>query len=392
MKILHTVEFYDPSVGGAQEVVRQLSEHLVRRGHRVTVATTRHPDRTNSESSGVSVEQFEISGNAARGLVGEVERYRDFLRRGDFDVMLNYAAQQWASDAAFELIGQLPYATLLAPCGFSGLYQRPYRAYFESLPAVLRRYDGLVFHGGRYRDIDFARRHGVDGTVIPHGVSTTEFGVPGTGFRARFAIPADEPLVLTVGSHTGLKGHREAVRAFRRARLDHGTLVILGNRVRGGCDRSCRLLATRVNVVDRGRRRILVEEVPRGVVVEALFDADLFVLASRIEASPTVLYESFAAGTPFVSADVGNAAELVESTGAGVVVETAYDGDGYALASIDGLARAIDELIADPARRERMGSAGRSAWKERFTWDAIAAQYEAVYARAIHDRKERRPA
>jgi|GEM_PF-5705905 len=26
MKILHTVEFYEPSKGGAQEVVRQLSE------------------------------------------------------------------------------------------------------------------------------------------------------------------------------------------------------------------------------------------------------------------------------------------------------------------------------------------------------------------------------
>ena len=305
--------------------------------------------------------------------------------------MLNYAAQQWASDAAFDLIGQLPYATLLAPCGFSGLYQRPYRGYFEALPAVLRRYDGLVFHGGRYRDIDFARRHGVDGTVIPHGVSTSEFGVPVTGFRSRFAIPADEPLVLTVGSHTGLKGHREVVRAFRRTRLGPGTLAILGNRVRGGCERSCRALATRVNIVNRGRLRVLVEEVPRDVIVEALFDADLFVLASRIEASPTVLYESFAAGTPFVSADVGNAAELVESTGAGVVVETAHDSSGYAHPSIESLARAIDELIADPASRERMGSAGRAAWKEGFTWDAIAARYEAAYMGAIRYRKERLP-
>ena len=40
MKILHTVEYYAPSVGGAQEVVRQISERMVQRGHQVTVATT----------------------------------------------------------------------------------------------------------------------------------------------------------------------------------------------------------------------------------------------------------------------------------------------------------------------------------------------------------------
>jgi len=39
VNILHTVEFYSPSVGGAQEVVRQISELLVKRGHDVTVAT-----------------------------------------------------------------------------------------------------------------------------------------------------------------------------------------------------------------------------------------------------------------------------------------------------------------------------------------------------------------
>lgn len=36
MKILHTVEFYEPSVGGAQEVIKQISLQLVKRGHEVT--------------------------------------------------------------------------------------------------------------------------------------------------------------------------------------------------------------------------------------------------------------------------------------------------------------------------------------------------------------------
>jgi glycogen synthase len=40
MKILHTVEFYSPSTGGAQEVVKQLSERMAEKGHVVTVILT----------------------------------------------------------------------------------------------------------------------------------------------------------------------------------------------------------------------------------------------------------------------------------------------------------------------------------------------------------------
>lgn len=38
MKILFCVEFYYPSMGGAQEVVRQLAERMAAYGHEVCVA------------------------------------------------------------------------------------------------------------------------------------------------------------------------------------------------------------------------------------------------------------------------------------------------------------------------------------------------------------------
>ena len=86
MKILHAVEFYSPSVGGAQEVVRRVSEALVRRGHDVTVATTRLPARTERKIGGVRIEEFDVSGNAARGIVGDTESYRRFVLDGPWDV------------------------------------------------------------------------------------------------------------------------------------------------------------------------------------------------------------------------------------------------------------------------------------------------------------------
>jgi glycogen synthase len=85
MKILHTVEFYYPSVGGAQEVVRHLSERMVKMGHDVTIATTKLPDRSFKEYNGVKIVEFDVSGNKVNGFKGkDVKKYKDFLKNGKF--------------------------------------------------------------------------------------------------------------------------------------------------------------------------------------------------------------------------------------------------------------------------------------------------------------------
>src|SRR4051794_25983315 len=121
MKILHTVEFYAPSTGGAQEVVKQLSERMVAAGHDVTIATTKLADRTQKTMNGVKIAEFAIQGNQVLGITGETETYKQFLRDGDFDIMMNYAAQQWATDLAFEALGDIQAKKVIVPCGYSSL-------------------------------------------------------------------------------------------------------------------------------------------------------------------------------------------------------------------------------------------------------------------------------
>lgn len=176
MKILHTVEFYSPSVGGAQEVVKQISERLVKHGHEVTVATTKLTERATRTINGVQIEEFDIRGNEVHGFTGEVARYQQFLVDGHFAVMLNYAAQQWATDLVFPILDSLPYRRILAPCGFSGLFSPQYQSYFERMPDIMRHYDHLVFHSDMYRDVQFAKQHVISHfTVIPNGASEEEF-------------------------------------------------------------------------------------------------------------------------------------------------------------------------------------------------------------------------
>lgn len=382
VKILHTCEFYPPSIGGAQEVVRRLSELLARSGHDVTVATTRIAEREEPTREGVKIEEFSISGDAVRGMTGEVTRYQEMLVDGGFDVIMNYAAQQWATDAAFPVLHEIGAAKVLAPCGFSGLNQAAYTEYFRRLPAILTGYERLVVHSDRYQDAEFIRRAGFGNlVVIPNGAGADEFADSHQGsFRGSLGIADDMPLLITVGNHTGLKGHREALTAFLRARIGRAVLVIIGNSVdNGGCIGECQSLATLARVVSGGKKSVILMSPSRQGVVSALREADLFVFASRIECSPLVLFEAAAAGTAFVTSSVGNAVEIAEWTSGGVVVDGARDSRGYVRVNTRAMAHEIERLVHDRDERLRLGAAGRLAWRERFTWELVASRYEDLY-------------
>lgn len=391
MKILHTVQLYHPNVGGAQEVVRQVSERLAQRGHQVTVATARLPERASRQLNGVQIEEFEVQGNAVLGFQGEANRYQQFLQDGDFDVMMNYAAQQWATDLVFPVLKTLPYARILIPCGFSKLYFHRYAGYFEQIPQVLAGYDRLIFHASRYRDIDFARRNGFENfSIIPNGASEIEFEQTGIDFRQRYGIPEEVPLLLTVGSHTRAKGHQMAIESFRRARIGKAVLVVIGNRMgRRGCYPEDALLSRLANVASFGQKKVLLLDPSRAEVVAAYQAADLFIFGSNIEYSPLVLFEAMASHTPYLSTACGNAEEITEWSQGGKVLPTRQQPNGYGYGDPKDFAHAIEELVHNPEERSRLGEAGYQAWRQRFTWQQIAVEYERVYQQTIEERQEK---
>ena len=379
-------------MGGSQEVVRQVSEQLVRRGHQVTVATTYSADRNASLINGVQIMEFKIKGNSASGIEGEIQRYSDFILNGKFDLMMNFAAQQWATDLVFPLLNRVRYAKVLTPCGFSGLYLPIYSSYFDQMPEVLRSYDHLVFHASAYRDIDFARKHKINHfSIIPVGASLEEFGKEDASFRQRYHIPDDEPLLLTVGSHVRLKGHRIIMEAFRRARIGKATLVLIGNTLGSpGCLPNCQRHAQAIEWLSFGKKKVLLLDPPRHDVVAAYHAADLFVLGSRVEYSPLVLYEAIATKTPFITSACGNVGEIINWTEGGVVVPPAEIYPDKTIRTDAGrMARAIEDLIFNQQHRQQLADAGYQAWRERFTWEKISLQYEELYAKLIECNRAR---
>jgi len=427
MRILFCCEFYAPSVGGIQEVMRHIAERLVLRGHQVTVATSRLADRSYRMLNGVTIKDFPISGNSAVGMRGNVSEYQQWVLSEAFDLVMLNMAQQWTLDALIPVLKDIRSRKILIPCGFSCLYEPSYDKYYRAMPEVLRQFDHLIFHASDYRDIRFAKQHGMANmSVIPNGASQREFSVcKDTTFRQRFGIAPDDLLFLTVGAFTAAKGHGDLARAYLSADFQGRPSLLLINanayrpeahdvpsqsslqpagvpslreRIGEMLTHIRRMIARAFERVDAAmhfnreffsiveaihrqgsKKRVLVVDLPRPELVQAYMHADLFVFASQIEYSPLVLFESAAAGTPFLSAQVGNADEVAQWTGAGVIGPSIIDDKAYTRIDSVRFAERWVQLVQDRGRLHHMGSEGKRNWAARFTWEKIAQEYEQVF-------------
>lgn len=412
MKILHTVESYLPARHGMSEVVRQISERLVARGHDVTVATRSDPARTGDSIEGVKVRGFDVQGKSAVGVWGDVSGYQRYLLASDADVIVNFAAQQWATDLMLPLLPQLKARKVFVPTGFSALGDPTFAAYFAAMGEWMRSYDTCVFLSDSYRDIDFARREGVERiAIIPNGAAAEEFIRPrDPGLRARLGIPEEDLLILHVSGYLSVaKGQAEALEIFSHSQLRQATLLLVSPDFAQSLARSLtprqlarglyhllrgkglRALAfpTQLQVMKRLNRRrnraagrqVVGHALSRHDTVSAFLEADLLLFPSWIECSPLVLFEAAASHTPFLVTPVGNAAEIIAWTGGGELLpaQCSDDREGSMRADVVAGTQRLEALAADAPARSRMAASAHRAWQDHFTWERIADQYERLY-------------
>jgi glycosyltransferase involved in cell wall biosynthesis len=392
-RILLCCENYPPSVGGVQEVMRQIAERLAAKGHSVTVATSPHPQRpVETIRNGVRVVSFAVTGNRVNGLSGPVAQYQAFLQQG-FDAILIKAAQQWTFDAAIDVLPSITARKLFIPCGFSGLNNPKYVRYFQDMPQWLNLFDGLIFYASDYQDIRFARQHGLTRLhCLPNGVDEREFADPDPhDIRKVLGINEDHDLLLSVGSLIAAKGHWEVLRAFGQARLSRPTTLVINGNVPGKGMRTEMKRALKHGLTGRLpltweaycinarfknanlSKRVIITDLSRADLVNLYKAADLFVFASHVEYSPLVLFEAAAAGTPFLASSAGNSQEIVNWTGGGMVIQLQNPRCEVFTAE---LAKEIEDLMSNPSVCSRLGAKGRSSiYGKGFTWESIAEIY-----------------
>jgi glycosyltransferase involved in cell wall biosynthesis len=154
-----------------------------------------------------------------------------------------------------------------------------------------------------------------------------------------------------------------------RGRNDVSFLIVGDGDARVRLEKQASAAGVRQSVIFTGV--VQREDVPAHL---AVFDIALQPAVTAY-ASPLKLFEYMAAGKAIVAPDAPNIREVV---GAGSDALLLREGDDAALFA------ALDGLIAEPARRARLGAAARKSLLQRgFTWDANAERVEKIAAAEI---------
>ena len=157
-------------------------------------------------------------------------------------------------------------------------------------------------------------------SVIPNGVDTGKFRRVDKQFARRsLGLPADCPVLLSVGGLTAVKGFDLLLRAFKiiheQARGNKPRLVIVGEGALRG------KLTELISELALGSHVSLVGAVPHEQLYAWYNAADVFCLASEREGWPNVILEALACGIPVVATPVGGVPEILVNEEIGFLTE-----------------------------------------------------------------------
>jgi glycosyltransferase involved in cell wall biosynthesis len=189
--------------------------------------------------------------------------------------------------------------------------------------------------------------------------------------RAELGLAPAVPLVGIVARLVPVKAHEtflQAARAIAPARPDVVFLVVGDGERRAELEGAVRAAGLGSRVRFLGWRADL----------DRLYaDLDVVVLTSKNEGSPVALIEAMAAGRPVVSTRAGGVEDVVADGVTGRVVPI---GDAAAVA------RAIVDLLEEPAEAARLGAAARDAVVTRFASARLVDDVDRLYRRLLAER------
>jgi len=98
--------------------------------------------------------------------------------------------------------------------------------------------------------------------------------------------------------------------------------------------------------------------------------SSIVVVPSRMESLPTTVKEAFFLNVPVIGTDVGGIPELITNNETGILVPSENPGK---------LAHAVNELLSDKVKAEKLATNGNTFVKNNMTWDVILPKYIQFY-------------
>jgi glycosyltransferase involved in cell wall biosynthesis len=367
MIILHVLAAGE--VGGLERVVRALATGQRGAGHRVAVAVvlepghSEHPFVRSLDGQDLEVVPIQV---ARWSYFAERAVIADLCRGLRPDVVHTHGYRPDVVDSGVARSRGIAIVTTVH--GFTGggwknrLYERLQRRAFrrfDAVVAVSRPLGEALVRDGVPGDRVCVIRNVWDGAnnVLDRPAARRALGVPDTGFRIGW-----------VGRLSHEKGPDVMLEALALLADAPVRLSMLGD---GERRTDLQAQAGTLGVTERTTWH--------GTAPDAapLFPGfDVFVLSSRTEGTPMVLFEAMAAGVPVVATAVGGVPDVVSAAEA-----TLVSPDDPA-----GLAAAVRDTLTNPAAAHARAWAARQRLEREFTFQPWLERYEALYG-AVRRRR-----
>ncbi|MFC2023136.1 glycosyltransferase [Chloroflexota bacterium] len=377
--------------GGAQEMVRTLTQYLQEGACNVTVCAFEDgPMRVDLEKLGVPVELLRrprYSVVLFPLFLLEMLRIRRELARlidaHDVDVLqthmlqvLDFLTPGLRHSAGVDVIlwtihsvEFLPGRLVREPAWLHRLKRAGYRLCYRLLSGCA---DGFVVVSDEVRRALLSQVGPRPDRVftIRNGVDLERFARPGNkkALCDDLGVAAYSTLIATVGRLAEAKGHGYLIDAAMPliSRFPEAHFLIIGDgELRTGLEGQAVNLGVAAHVHFLGTRKD---------VAGLLAAADLFVLPSLWEGLSVALLEAMAASKPIVVTAVAGTDETMIPGQTGLVVPPG---------SSKALAEGISQLLREPAQAQAMGQAARQHVEETFSAEKNAAEYLALYHRLL---------
>ena len=104
--------------------------------------------------------------------------------------------------------------------------------------------------------------------------------------------------------------------------------------------------------------------------MQIIKSSSIVVVPSRMESLPTTVKEAFYLNVPVIGTNVGGIPELIKNNETGILVPPENPSE---------LAQAINELLSDRKKSEKLATNGNTFVKNNMTWDVILPKYIKFY-------------
>lgn len=378
MKILQISALFTPHIGGIETHVYTLSRYLVKKGHDVTVFTSKLPKTQNYEIiDGIKVHRFRNMWSPLNNQVVPGIFFRLLKKAGEFDLIHVHGHLQFTSNVAalHKKIGGRP--LVLTSHGtveyedWRGIINRVYNASVGKL--TVKSADKIIALTSRQaKIIEEMGARKEDITIIPNGVDLERIKLSAgeNTFKSKYGL-SEKKIILYVGGLIPRKGLNYLIESMNDVNGDVALVIVGGE------------LSSHKGVKDNLENLVKSEKLQNVVFTgnltgqgleDAYSSADVFVLPSLAEGLAIALLEAMAYGIPVIATDIPGNSGIIKDNQNGVLVEPK---------NTSKLAEKINYILGNQGERERLGKNARTCIEEEYSWGAIIDKISGVYGSLV---------